>query len=72
MPTSSKDYVNHEVLREIITQDYVRIQNNIEESLKNSVLENKADGVIFGLSGGIDSATVAYLSAKIFGKKRLR
>ena len=71
MPTSSKDYVNHEVLREIITQDYVRIQNNIEEFLKNSVLENKADGVIFGLSGGIDSATVAYLSAKIFGKKAL-
>ena len=34
MPTSSKDYVNHEVLREIITQDYVRIQNNIEEFLK--------------------------------------
>ena len=71
MPTSSKDYVNHEILREIITQDYARIQNNIEEFLKNSVLENKADGVIFGLSGGIDSATVAYLSAKIFGKKAL-
>ena len=71
MPISSKDCVNHEILREIITQDYVRIQNNIEEFLKNSVLENKANGVIFGLSGGIDSAMVAYLSAKIFGKKAL-
>ena len=71
MPISSKDCVNHEILSEIITQDYARIQNNIEEFLKNSVLENKADGVIFGLSGGIDSATVAYLSAKVFGKKAL-
>ena len=71
MPISSKDCVNHEILREIITQDYVIIQNNIEEFLKDSVLENKADGVIFGLSGGIDSAIVAYLSAKVFGKKAL-
>ena len=71
MPISSKDHVNHEILREIITQDYVRIQNDIEKFLKDSVLKNKADGVIFGLSGGIDSAIVAYLSAKIFGKKAL-
>ncbi|MCH2402983.1 MAG: NAD(+) synthetase, partial [Candidatus Nitrosopelagicus sp.] len=63
--------MNHEVLREIITQDYVKIQNDIEKFLKDSVLENKADGVIFGLSGGIDSAIIAYLSAKIFGKKAL-
>ena len=34
MPISSKDCVNHEILREIITQDYVRIQNDIEEFLK--------------------------------------
>jgi len=71
MPILSKDCVNHEVLREIITQDYVKIQNDIEKFLKDSVLENKADGVIFGLSGGIDSAIIAYLSAKIFGKKAL-
>ena len=71
MPILSKDCVNHEVLREIVTQDYVKIQNDIEKFLKDSVLENKADGVIFGLSGGIDSAIVAYLSAKIFGKKAL-
>ena len=71
MPILSKDCVNHEVLREIVTQDYVKIQNDIEKFLKDSVLENKADGVIFGLSGGIDSAIIAYLSAKIFGKKAL-
>jgi len=27
MPILSKDCVNHEVLREIVTQDYVKIQN---------------------------------------------
>lgn len=71
MPILTKDCVNHEILREIITQDYVKIQNNIEEFLKDSVFKNKSDGVIFGLSGGIDSVLVAYLSAKIFGKKAL-
>ena len=44
-------------------QDYVKIQNDIEKFLKDSVLENKADGGIFGVSGGIDSAIIAYLSS---------
>jgi len=48
-----------------------RIQQNIEEFLKNTVSQKKADGVIFGLSGGIDSVTIAYLAAKVFGKKAL-
>jgi len=48
-----------------------RIQQNIEEFLKNMVSQKKADGVVFGLSGGIDSVTVAYLASKMFGKKAL-
>jgi len=48
-----------------------RIQQNIEEFLKNMVSQKKADGVVFGLSGGIDSVTVAYLAARVFGKKAL-
>ena len=63
--------MNQEILKEIIGQDYTKIQQDIEAFLKNTVLRNKADGVIFGLSGGIDSTVVAYLSAKIFGKKAL-
>ncbi len=51
--------------------DCENIQQNIEQFLKNMVSQKKADGVIFGLSGGIDSATVAYLAAKVFGKKAL-
>ena len=63
--------MNQEILKEIIEQDYTKIQQDIEIFLKNTVSRNKADGVIFGLSGGIDSVSVAYLSAKIFGKKAL-
>ena len=63
--------MNQEILKEIIDQDYTKIQQDIETFLKNSVSQNKAGGVIFGLSGGIDSVSVAYLAAKIFGKKAL-
>ena len=63
--------MSQEILKEIIAQDYAKIKQDIEVFLKNSVSQNKADGVIFGLSGGIDSTVVAYLAAKIFGKKAL-
>jgi len=57
--------MNQEILKEIIGQDYTKIQQDIEAFLKNAVLRNKADGVIFGLSGGIDSAVIAYLCAGV-------
>ena len=63
--------MNRKILNEVIGQDYTKIQQDIEMFLKNSVSQNKADGVIFGLSGGIDSTVVAYLAAKIFGKRAL-
>ena len=63
--------MNQEILNEVIGQDYAKIQQDIEVFLKNSVSQNKADGVIFGLSGGIDSTVIAYLAAKIFGKRAL-
>jgi len=47
------------------------IQRTIERFLKHAVSEKKSDGVVFGLSGGIDSVIVAYLAAKTFGKKAL-
>ena len=63
--------MNREILNEVIGQDYAKIQQGIEMFLKNSVSQNKADGVIFGLSGGIDSTVIAYLAARIFGKRAL-
>ena len=63
--------MNQEILQEILRQDYTKIQEDIISFLKNQISQKKADGVVFGLSGGIDSVTVAYLSAKIFGKNAL-
>ncbi len=63
--------MNQEILQEILRQDYTKIQQDIISFLKNQISQKKAEGVVFGLSGGIDSVTVAYLSAKIFGKNAL-
>ncbi len=59
-------------MQEVLNQDYANIHQNIVAFLKNQVSQKKANGVVFGLSGGIDSATVAYLCGKMDeGKKVL-
>jgi len=63
--------MNEEILHEIINEDYTKVKQDIQSFLKNKVLENKSNGVVFGLSGGIDSITVAFLCSKIFEKKTL-
>lgn len=47
--------------------DYSLITKKATDFIKNSVKNANADGVIFGLSGGIDSATIAYLCKKAIG-----
>ena len=59
------------LLNQTLQPSFSDIQDRIEGFLKNTVSQKKADGVVFGLSGGIDSVTVAYLAAKVFGKKAL-
>ena len=63
--------MNQEILREILEQDHKKIQCDIESFLKNQVSQKKANGVVFGLSGGIDSVTVAYLCSNILQKNTL-
>ena len=63
--------MNEKILHEIINEDYTKVKQDIQSFLKNKVLENKSNGVVFGLSGGIDSITVAFLCSKIFEKKTL-
>ena len=63
--------MNEEIQQEIIKQDYEKIQQDIETFLKNQISQKKADGVIFGLSGGVDSATVTYLCRKISETKEV-
>jgi len=63
--------VNQEILDEITKQDYARIQDSIESFLKQSLSESGARGLVFGLSGGIDSAVIAHICAKSFKEESL-
>jgi len=63
--------VNLEILDKIRKQDYSSITNNIENFLKNQVSESNTNGLIFGMSGGIDSAVIAYLCARVLKKNTL-
>ena len=63
--------MNQEILQEILRQDYTKIQQDIISFLKNQISQKKVEGVVFGLSGGIDSTTVAYLCSKVFKKNAL-
>ena len=53
----------NDILNKIIEQDYSKISNKIQNSLRQKLEEIKSNGVIFGLSGGVDSVVTAYLCA---------
>ena len=63
--------MNQELLNEIINQDYSSITKNIENFLQNQISETKTNGLILGLSGGIDSAVIAYLCSRVSKEKTL-
>lgn len=56
--------------------DYIKIEpeivcNQIVKFIKDKVHEINRDGVILGLSGGIDSSVVAYLASRAVGPKNV-
>lgn len=63
--------MNKEILNEIKNQDYAQITKKIEDFLKNQVEITKTNGIILGLSGGIDSAAITYLCARVLKEKTL-
>jgi len=63
--------MNQEIIDEIENQDYEKITNLFENFLKEQMEKNDAEGLILGLSGGIDSAVLAYLCKRSLKDKTL-
>lgn len=63
--------MNTEIIEEIENQNYEEITKSYEEFLIEQIKKNKAEGLILGLSGGIDSAVLAYLCKRILKDKTL-
>ena len=63
--------MNQEILNEIKNQEYSTLTNTIEEFLKKQVSQYNSNGLIFGLSGGIDSAVIAHLCSRVLKKESI-
>jgi len=63
--------MNQEIIDEIENQEYEKITNFFENFLKEQLEKNNAEGLILGLSGGIDSAVLAYLCKRNLKEKTL-
>ena len=57
--------MNDNILTEIKNQDYQSITERIQNSIIQKCSEYDKDGVIFGLSGGIDSAVIALVPVPV-------
>jgi NAD+ synthase len=71
LTVSENNLLNQEILDEIVHQDYAAITNTIEKFLALQIEKNKAKGLILGLSGGIDSAVLAYICKRALKEKTL-
>ncbi|MHA1490913.1 MAG: NAD+ synthase [Promethearchaeota archaeon] len=51
--------------------DYIKLIKDIENWIKEYINSASAGGIVFGLSGGIDSAVTAALSVNALGKEKI-
>ena len=63
--------MNQEIIDEIQNQKYEEITKLMENFLKEQMEKTNAKGLILGLSGGIDSAVLAYLCKRQLKEKTL-
>ena len=63
--------MNQEIIDEIKNQNYEEITQRIEKFLAEQIKKTKSDGLILGLSGGVDSAVLAYLCKRSLKEKTL-
>mgnify|MGYP001104891571 CR=1 FL=1 len=59
--------MNDQTLAERLIIDCGKVSDIIVDFIRMKVIENGKDGVCLGISGGVDSATVAILSVKAMG-----
>ena len=60
-----------ENISEIPELNCEKTRSSIVEFIKSKVSESKTDGIVIGLSGGIDSTLSAYLSCEAVGKENV-
>jgi NAD+ synthase len=63
--------MDQKILEEIKNQDYSSITKKIEDFLKMKLQDSNSNGVILGLSGGIDSSVITYLCSRVLKDKTL-
>ena len=63
--------MNQDIINEIKNQDYTSITETIEKFLSEQIEKNHVKGIILGLSGGIDSAVLAYICKRKLKEKTL-
>ena len=63
--------MNQDIIDEIKNQDYASITETIEKFLSEQIEKEQAKGIILGLSGGIDSAVLAYICKRKLKEKTL-
>ncbi len=60
-----------DILVRLTSLDYGYVTRSIEEFIKSRVSDAGVDGVVLGLSGGLDSSTAAYLAARALGSSKV-
>ena len=63
--------MNQDIINEIKDQDYKAITETIENFLIEQIEKSQVNGLILGLSGGIDSAVLAYICKRKLKEKTL-
>jgi len=63
--------LNQDIINEITNQNYPTITETIEKFVSEQIQNSNAKGVILGLSGGIDSAVLAYICKRKLKDKTL-